>query len=532
MFRTPKMNLKENLMMHIQILSFNLFSLLGLRSIHSKLKSRKRTLLSLKNIKVALHWPQEQLLHEIGRNTGEIVANEGETERLRLEIQKQQKCIESQVRGHVDEMQVFLDTIQDLETLVVTKNSEIEQKRDELMKLHDALNAKGSGTEAPCNENSSLPNPQNTQVQPLACDTPLDDSEGTSNTDLHEQLRQKELEIVSKQDDISSLYSEIEDSKASLESKVQDHLEEVNVYSGRIVELENLVEILVRESEGQRLQVEILQDHISRESRGDDDDYYNMDKTPHGICLIINNHKFFHASNPDKACPDRTHPGAGVDLHNLEQTFKYLGYNVQVRENLSSEEMNKAMLDMAAWDHSDCDSFICCIITNGEKDVVHGADSEPVNVYNLTEVMKLCPTLRGKPKMFFVQACRGESECIGVKKNEGGQEEEKDIQSDMGIGPYSNLIPQVADFFYGFASPTGYAAYRSRRYGSWYISELCQVLVNNVYKHTLNSMMKKVHNRVSEAYTKDGYKQCPEYIDRLRFEVHFFRSISRRRQTN
>ena len=110
--------------------------------------------------------PQEQLLHELGRNAGEIAAKEGETERLRLEIQKQQKCIESQVRGHVDEMQVFLDTIQDLETLVVTKNSEIERKRDELMKLHDSLNAKGAGTKAPCNENSSLPNPQNTQAQP------------------------------------------------------------------------------------------------------------------------------------------------------------------------------------------------------------------------------------------------------------------------------------------------------------------------------------------------------------------------------
>ena len=235
-----------------------------------------------------------------------------------------------------------------------------------------------------------------------------------------------------------------------------------------------------------------------------------MDKTPHGICLIIINHEFFHASDLDMAHPERS--GAHVDLHNLEQTFKYLRYNVQVRENLSSEEMNKAMLDMAAWDHSDCDSFIWCIMTHGEKDTVHGADSTPVKLYDLTEVMKLCPTLQGKPKIFFVQPCRGDSECIGVQKNEDGQEEDKDIQSDMGIGPYSNLIPQVADFFYGFASPTGYAAYRSRRYGSWYISELCQVLVNNVYKHTLNSMMKKVNNRVSKAYTKDGYKQCPEFI--------------------
>ena len=218
------------------------------------------------------------------------------------------------------------------------------------------------------------------------------------------------------------------------------------MYSGRIVELENLIEKLVRESEGQRLEVESLQDHISRESRSDDDDYYNMDKTPHGICLIINNHKFFHASDLDKAHPERG--GARVDLHNLEQTFKYLRYNVQVRENLSSEEMNKAMLDMAAWDHSDCDSFICCIMTHGEKAIVHGADSTPVNLYDLTEVMKLFPTLRGlKPKIFFVQPCRGESECIGVIQNEGGQEEEKDIQSDMGKGPYSNLIPQVADFF-------------------------------------------------------------------------------------
>ena len=34
-------------------------------------------------------------------------------------------------------------------------------------------------------------------------------------------------------------------------------------------------------------------------------DFYRMDKNPHGICVIFNNHKFYHPTDKEKAHNDR-----------------------------------------------------------------------------------------------------------------------------------------------------------------------------------------------------------------------------------
>ena len=243
-----------------------------------------------------------------------------------------------------------------------------------------------------------------------------------------------------------------------------------------------------------------------------EDDLYLMDKKPHGVCLIFNNYEFFHPIDMDKAHPARG--GAKVDQFNLNQTFKYLRYEVIEKENLTAQQMQDTIFEVAHQDHKLHDSFVCCILTHGETNVVHGADSQEVDLLSFAATMKLSPTLREKPKMFFIQACRGEAEHTGLE-----------IQKDSGgasVPSITATIPQEADFFFGYATPTGNAAYRSKRHGSWYISELCKVFTQHAYTHNLSSMMKKVSNLVSMAYTKEGYKQCPEYVDRLRKEVHFF----------
>jgi len=244
-----------------------------------------------------------------------------------------------------------------------------------------------------------------------------------------------------------------------------------------------------------------------------------MDKTPHGLCLIINNHKFYHPTDPDKARNDRG--GANIDQLNLTQTFRYLRYKVEVKENLTSDEMVHTLIQLSQRDHSNYDSFVCCILTHGEKDTVHGADSIPVNLFGLTGMMKFAKGLAGKPKMFFIQTLRfgsgqsGSSELVdkGVS-----------IEKDSG-GSRLSIIPQEADFFFGYATPLGYAAYRSQRHGSQYIRELCKVFTQSAYNRNLSSMMKKVNFQVSKAFIKDGLKQCSEYVDRLRSEVHFFHFI-------
>ena len=53
--------------------------------------------------------------------------------------------------------------------------------------------------------------------------------------------------------------------------------------------------------------------------------------------------------------------------------------------------------------------FQLCILSHGEHDCVLGVDDEqvplPLVLQNLNAVN--CPNLRGKPKLVFIQACRG-----------------------------------------------------------------------------------------------------------------------------
>lgn len=352
-------------------------------------------------------------------------------------------------------------------------------------------------------------------ILPFGLDFDVFEGEELSHeANLLHSLSVKEGELRLKESEIDRLQKELTEHISVREKMVEQRAEDREVYSKSIQDLQAILTVknqevasLMHELQNYHHQMAALQASSSvRES-----ELYPMDKQPHGICIIFNNFEFHHPEGEEKAHPARG--GAHIDQYNLTQTFKYLRYDVIVKENLTAQEMQDALWEVAQRDHSRYDSFLCCILTHGETDVVHGADSQKVDLLDFAATMKLCPSLREKPKMFFVQACRGEGEHRGleVQKDSGGQ-----------VPAITATIPQEADFFFGYATPTGNAAYRSKRHGSWYISELCKVFTQHAYTHNLSSMMKKVNFQVSKAYTKEGFKQCPEFVDRLRKEVHFF----------
>lgn len=55
-------------------------------------------------------------------------------------------------------------------------------------------------------------------------------------------------------------------------------------------------------------------------------------------------------------------------------------------------------------DHTTRASFVCVILSHGDEGVIYGTDM-PVRVQDLTVYFKgsRCPSLVGKPKLFFIQ---------------------------------------------------------------------------------------------------------------------------------
>ena len=59
-------------------------------------------------------------------------------------------------------------------------------------------------------------------------------------------------------------------------------------------------------------------------------------------------------------------------------------------------------------DHTKMDCFACVILSHGEEGYVYGKDG-PIQIEKLIAPYKghRCPTLAGKPKIFFIQVSEG-----------------------------------------------------------------------------------------------------------------------------
>ena len=246
---------------------------------------------------------------------------------------------------------------------------------------------------------------------------------------------------------------------------------------------------------------------------------YTMQRSLHGICVIINNERF--SSHTDRS-------GTQVDEVNLTQCFRYLGYTVEIHRNVTAHQIETIFSYYHSCNHSTYDSFIVCILSHGDDGHIFGTDSKSVELQSIVRQLNAesCPSLAGKPKVFFIQACRG-----------GGRVQGTQIASDSGTqGPVvssseavriissasSITIPDDADFFFGNATPPGKVAWRDMDHGSWYISEICRSFSSLARYADLVTMITKVHNEVGTRYENMNYRQAPEANTRLRKKVYFF----------
>ncbi|CAI8019655.1 Caspase-8 [Geodia barretti] len=248
-------------------------------------------------------------------------------------------------------------------------------------------------------------------------------------------------------------------------------------------------------------------------------DSYKMSSEPHGVCAIINNEKF--SSHTERV-------GTQVDEANLTQCFRYLGYNVEVHRNLTAHQIESLFSYYRSSDHAKYDSFVVCILSHGEDGHVFGTDSKSVNFRSIVAQLTAdsCRSLAGKPKVFFVQACRGHDKVRGrqIASDSGTVSLPSDATESVRIVSDSTpvAIPDDADFFVGNATPPGKVAWRDMDHGSWYISEICRVFSSLSRYVDLESMVTKVHNEVGTGYENRSYRQAPEATTRLRKKVYFF----------
>jgi hypothetical protein len=88
--------------------------------------------------------------------------------------------------------------------------------------------------------------------------------------------------------------------------------------------------------------------------------------------------------------------------------------DVEVHVNISSDEMKRVFHSLSRSDYSAYDYLVVFVLTHGvDSNTVYGSEGGHVGVNEIFTMFKgiHCASLAGKPKLFFVQACRGQSKC-------------------------------------------------------------------------------------------------------------------------
>lgn len=262
-----------------------------------------------------------------------------------------------------------------------------------------------------------------------------------------------------------------------------------------------------------------------------------MTAIPRGMTLIINIRSF-----NDEVGEQLTRLGSEKDVDLLKALFGDLGFMVQTKENLTKDELMKELRDVVRQDHSSYDCFVLWLMSHGKSGGVMCSDKVTISIETLQRMFRECPTLIGKPKLFFIQACRGDEEDEGKyvvtdtdisadKQVNETNEAKKAISPEDSVNQQATKIPTNSDFLFAFSTVDRFVSYRNVCKGSYYVRCLVEVFRERVADDHLIEMLTLVNQKVSEvaverksSENKDGrkiYKQSPEFRNTLRKKLRF-----------
>uniref|UniRef100_A0A673ZVF3 Caspase-6 n=1 Tax=Salmo trutta TaxID=8032 RepID=A0A673ZVF3_SALTR len=225
---------------------------------------------------------------------------------------------------------------------------------------------------------------------------------------------------------------------------------------------------------------------------------YKMDHKRRGLALIFNQeHFFWHLRMPPRN-------GTNADRYNLVKRFEDLNFEVQVFDNLKVGDAN----------HADADCFVCVFLSHGENDHVYAFDDK-IAIQDITALFKgdKCKSLVGKPKIFILQACRGDKHDDPVTPMDAVDSEVKtnEVVVDAGV---VYTLPAGADFI------MCYYSHRETVNGSWYIQDLCGAMRKFGDSLEFTDLLTLVNRKVSTR-SAGNWKQVPCFASMLTRKLYF-----------
>lgn len=251
-----------------------------------------------------------------------------------------------------------------------------------------------------------------------------------------------------------------------------------------------------------------------------------MNHGKRGLAIIFN-HEFFNVSHLKQRC------GTNIDCENLAETLKGLGFEVNDFHNSTHKDISKYLekgkfcfhiflkvvvrtkkffflyhnlyifycfFSVSEMDHSNHDCLVVAVLSHGELGLLYAHDT-PYKADSIWSYFTSdrCPSLAGKPKLFFIQACQGD-------RLDGGITLKERTETD-GQPTVTFRIPTHADFLIAYSTVPGFYSWRNTTRGSWFMQALCMELKENGTRYDLLTILTFVCQRVAidfESNTPDN----------------------------
>ncbi|XP_053678470.1 caspase-like [Anopheles nili] len=216
--------------------------------------------------------------------------------------------------------------------------------------------------------------------------------------------------------------------------------------------------------------------------------------------------------------------GSDKDCESMRMALEKFSLEVLVRKDFTKSQIKEELENLAKMDHSKNDCFVLVILTHGSPNQLYAKDDKfDVSLLWENFVGSKCESLIGKPKLFFIQACRG------TKFDNGAPQPSLPPNATTGADASSFTIPSTGDILVMYATFEGYYAFRNQENGSNFIQTLSKTLLENGSKVELKKLLKYVQRQIALKFISNNpnepeshqKKQMPCIVSTLTKDFYF-----------
>ena len=210
------------------------------------------------------------------------------------------------------------------------------------------------------------------------------------------------------------------------------------------------------------------------------------------------------------------------DTRSLKEAFDYLQFLTIVKHDVTQAELVSLLYSLANYPYpKSCQRFVLTFSGHGGKGFIYSEEEKRVKISDIVAafVPPNCNKhLSGIPRLFFIDACRGDLEDRGILPR-GGDEK------------WQSKIPSTGDILVAYATTEGYKAYEESSEGGFWTSVLAKKLVSSY--NSIYDVLTEVNRALIDKIKGMGGPalQQPELLGRLNTTVHLLKESGKNLMT-